>query len=215
MTVDRRVAHSRDDMGVRDDVAGCRHPAGSLDPEPAGVSDHAHHASRRHPDVGIAQQRWIAGTDVELRSGECREGIDTRQNVDETGRWNGTGQRARDVRALDGTAEPTVAGRVEEDRADEPDEHDAACRSQNRAADVVERAEEADPEQLPHGPARGYRKPLPDTRAHDRPRERYERGVDGRLVAQDVWGELGAHIGAHSEPHRGSRPRRRDPCESH
>jgi hypothetical protein len=85
--VDACVRHPGDDVGVRDDEVGCSDPAGAFDAEPTCRADDAEDARACQADAGTVEQRRIGRGNVRYRPEDRRERIDTRNRIEQSGRW--------------------------------------------------------------------------------------------------------------------------------
>ena len=188
-----------DDVRVRDDEPAAHDPAGALDAEPACNPLHAHDRVARGAHRRHAGDRRVRLADVDVGTGERRERVDPPDRVHDPLRGDRLGERGDDCRLLREPAELALAGDVEEDGADRPDERQPGKGAEHDAAGRVDHAEgRHDRERLTGRGADEQPRHLPDHPAERGGEERHQWDV-----AAQVADELRA------PPRRRRPPRRR------
>ena len=180
-----------------------RDPAGAGDAEAAGGSVHADDARRRLPDARLAEHGRIRWSDRRQRTGDRRERINARESSQRSPRRHELVQLAEHRGLLHLPPEVRLAGKLERDRAEDPDQGQPGERTEREAAGRVGGAEWSRRNPPPDR--------RPDRRAEELQQDREPGGADerderrvGRLraVGEQVRREPGADERARRSPRR-------------
>ena len=207
--VDARILHPGDDVGVRDDEVRRRRPAGAGDAEAAGAAGDAEDAAAGGADAGAREQRRIGRRHVGLGAADREERVDARDRVEQARRRHALVDLAEDARALHLLAQLPLAGQVERDRAEHPDDRSARGGAEHEPAERVEPAQRRQREEARPDRAAGHRgDALEQDHQHDRAAEGDERRVRRLAAGEKLGRELGAEVGADRDPGQSEHRRR-------
>ena len=205
--VDARILHPGDDVRVRDDEVRRRRPARAGDAETAGAAGDAEDAVAGGADARACQQRRIGWRNVRLRPADREERVDARDRVEQARRRHTLVDLAEDPRALHLLSQLPLAGQVERDRAQDPDDRGAGGGAEHEPAEGVEPPQRRQREEARPDRAAGHRRDaLEEDHEHGRPAERDERRVRRLAAGEELRRELGAEVRADGDPGQSEQP---------
>ena len=176
--VDPRILHPGDDVRVRDDEVRRRRPARAGDAEAAGAAGDPEDAVAGGADGRARQQRRIGRRDVRLGPSDREKRIDPRDRVEQARRRHALVDLAEDPRALHLLSQLALAGQVERDGPQHPDDRDAGDGAEHETAERVEPPQRRQHEQARPNRAPGHRRDaLEEDHEHGCPAERHQRCV--------------------------------------